>query len=561
MRKLWYMFILFVIFNLPMHSITVFSATNEKAMFPMQYMNISQGVNESYSHQGRLAIDLCGRDRGIDAFYAPFTGTIKKIYGADNVVWLESNAPVEFADGTVDYMTIMCMHDNDISDLYVGKVIRQGEQFLSEGTAGSATGNHIHLECGRGRFSGSGWYENSYGKWCINNGINPWQALYISDSTIIYNDYGYGWKKASSDSTPPSNPKLMIYTNSVAAGEPILFEYSVENATNMYIAIDVNGVREHFIEVWGDHYNGTFTKPGRYEAYLYATNTYGNSGLSNCDIFYVYNTPPSNAKITLNKALYPAGTDITFQFDAENADEYQIAIYQGKIFEGTRVYASDKMRDNAFVFNTDSRGEYYAYVSAYNSFGYSDSWPVAFEVYNTSPHSCWITANRTKISKGESITFRCGAEIAEKYTIGINKEGVRIFTDDIRETFTKTFTDAGHYTAYVTASNYFGLQDSGKIEFTVYEDTEIILTSKVSGTEQYCIDTEILNLEQSAVYVAGIYDENESLLNMKKVELHAGDRNCSVLFKKYKNAAYIKTFLWDTLHNMQPLTETEIVHL
>ena len=102
------------------------ASATENAMFPMEYLNISQGVNNSISHQERLAIDIRGKDTGIDAFPAPFTGTVKKTYGSDHVVWFESNEPVRFADGSIDYMTIMCMRDNDISDLWVGKVIAQG---------------------------------------------------------------------------------------------------------------------------------------------------------------------------------------------------------------------------------------------------------------------------------------------------------------------------------------------------------------------------------------------------------------------------------------------------
>ncbi|MDR1409095.1 MAG: hypothetical protein LBJ12_02240 [Oscillospiraceae bacterium] len=101
------------------------SAATQKAIFPMQYLNISQGVNGQYSHQGDCAIDITGKDTGIDNFFAPFTGTIKRIYGDYNTVWFQSNEPVQYANGTIDYMTIMVIHDNNISDLWVGKVVQQ----------------------------------------------------------------------------------------------------------------------------------------------------------------------------------------------------------------------------------------------------------------------------------------------------------------------------------------------------------------------------------------------------------------------------------------------------
>ncbi len=183
----------------------------ETALFPMQYLNISQGVNGSYSHQGCNALDLAGKDSGIDNAYSPFTGTIKRIYVdsyGGNCVWLQSNNKVYYADGTLDYMTILFIHDNDISDLYVGKVIRQGEIFFQEGTSGWATGNHIHMECGKGTFSGKGWYENSQGVWMINNSYLPYNALYLSDDTVVLDGYGYNWRRTSSPIPDP-----IIYTD------------------------------------------------------------------------------------------------------------------------------------------------------------------------------------------------------------------------------------------------------------------------------------------------------------------------------------------------------------
>ena len=91
-------------------------------------------------------------------------------------------------------MTMMFVHDNDISNLYVGKVISQGEVFFQEGTSGWATGNHVHLECGKGQFDGSGWHANAYGVWMINNSILPYNALYLSNTTVRLSDYSYNWR-------------------------------------------------------------------------------------------------------------------------------------------------------------------------------------------------------------------------------------------------------------------------------------------------------------------------------------------------------------------------------
>lgn len=158
----------------------------------MQYLNITQGVGEG-THVDSNAIDSAGLNGGIENVYAPYDGVIKKIYGT--TVWLESLEPVEWADGSVDFATSMYVHDNSVADLFVGKVIRQGEAFYQEGTAGQATGNHCHMEIGRGKFTGSGWYLNSGGYWTLNNTEQPWKAFFLN-GTIVINGYGYPWKEA-----------------------------------------------------------------------------------------------------------------------------------------------------------------------------------------------------------------------------------------------------------------------------------------------------------------------------------------------------------------------------
>lgn len=167
----------------------------EKPLYPSPYMRITQGYMMG-THADSYAIDDAGSDSGIDFIVAPFTGIIRKIYSSDaNEVWLESSEPVIYPDGTVDYMTMMFAHDNDVSNLFVGKVINRGERFYEEGTKGNASGNHVHMECGRGKFTGSGWHLNSAGYWSINNGKNPTECLWIDDSITILNSYGYTFKE------------------------------------------------------------------------------------------------------------------------------------------------------------------------------------------------------------------------------------------------------------------------------------------------------------------------------------------------------------------------------
>ncbi len=182
----------------------------EKPLYPSKYMRITQGFNIG-SHIDSYAIDEAGIDGNISTLYAPFTGIIKKIYTTDaNEVWLESVDPVEYPDGTIDYMTIMLAHSNDVSDLFVGKRIERNTPFYKEGTKGQATGNHVHIECGRGKFTGTGWFKNSNGNYSINNGKRPDECLWIDDSINILNAAGYQFKKINEISPLPIDPPSPI---------------------------------------------------------------------------------------------------------------------------------------------------------------------------------------------------------------------------------------------------------------------------------------------------------------------------------------------------------------
>ena len=178
----------------------------EKPIFPSKYMRITQGYNEG-THKDSYAIDNADIDGGISPIYAPFTGIIKKIYPNDaNEVWLESIDKVEYPDGTIDYMTIMFAHSNNVDNLFVGKRINKNDSFYNEGTKGNVTGNHCHFECAKGKFEGNGWHKNNYGYWSINNGKRPEECLWIDDSINILDSYGYNFKKISTNNVDKEFP-------------------------------------------------------------------------------------------------------------------------------------------------------------------------------------------------------------------------------------------------------------------------------------------------------------------------------------------------------------------
>lgn len=168
-------------------------ANAELAMFPMNVVQITQGMYGSFSHKGSAAIDIVGQKN----LTCPVTAKVVKISKSSNTVTLESVNKVLLANGKLDYITMSFTHDNNISDLWVGKVIKQGAVFYQIGTKGYATGPHCHLEVGIGKYSANKQVKNKYGVWKLKSQIEPDDVFFIKDNTKIKNAKNCKFTKVS----------------------------------------------------------------------------------------------------------------------------------------------------------------------------------------------------------------------------------------------------------------------------------------------------------------------------------------------------------------------------
>lgn len=109
-------------------------------------------------------------------------------------MWQSVN-PVHFADGSIDYLGLIVYHDNDIQNgtySTIGTIKRQGEVFNKTGTGGNVTGDHLHLETGKGQVNLS-----QYKYHFLDNTdckrIVPDNALFVND-TYVTPKAQYDWK-------------------------------------------------------------------------------------------------------------------------------------------------------------------------------------------------------------------------------------------------------------------------------------------------------------------------------------------------------------------------------
>lgn len=156
----------------------------EPLMCPFKRMKVTQYDGEEFSHKGSDAWDITSGTAGVkDAYFAPVNMTCKAISKPYAFTWWETDEKVEFADGTVDYATIMFGHDDSIN-AKIGMKITKGTQVGNMGTGGNASGVHCHIEVAKGKYKGT-WYPNNYGVYCLYNSIKFYDAFFMDDVKLI----------------------------------------------------------------------------------------------------------------------------------------------------------------------------------------------------------------------------------------------------------------------------------------------------------------------------------------------------------------------------------------
>ena len=173
------------------------AADNQKAMWVFKenlyITNNADGHAYQESAPYRRPFDAVAYSTNITAI-APFDCKVVKIdtsWNAGNAVGIESLAPVELANGDVEYITLVLCHDNDVSDLYVGQTLSQGEGFYQQGTYGQVTGAHIHMEVAKGQYSTSGLSSIFSFVRAQNRVMDPDDVFFLYSETNLVRTGGY----------------------------------------------------------------------------------------------------------------------------------------------------------------------------------------------------------------------------------------------------------------------------------------------------------------------------------------------------------------------------------
>lgn len=215
-------------------------------LIPMEYFRCLQGDFEG--NHPSYACDMSGKDTGRDLAYAPCDVVCVATNPNDgNTVWWQSQNKVRFADGTIDYLTMMIIHDNNLDGIYVGAKYSQGQQIAQEGTAGMANGNHLHIEVAKGKFT-TKYAKNAKGFYLPNS--TAIETVCFADGTTFVTSSNWNWKytrdvPATSASTSTSSGTLKgsaIYKWTVDPGDTLSYIASEMGQTVDAVA-KYNGIK------------------------------------------------------------------------------------------------------------------------------------------------------------------------------------------------------------------------------------------------------------------------------------------------------------------------------
>ena len=110
---------------------------------------------------------------------------------------------------------------------------------------------------------------------------------------------------------------------------------------------------------------------------------------------------------------------------------------------------------------------YYKFYAVINGVEHQSTLSSFTTTGQAKPTFASISISKNQILVGEKVTFTFSSNNSPSYTIGIDKGTTRIDTNICTSGYTRSFSEPGSYSAYVTASNSAGLIDSARVYFTV----------------------------------------------------------------------------------------------
>lgn len=177
--------------------------------------------------------------------------------------------------------------------------------------------------------------------------------------------------------------------------------------------------------------------------------------------------PPTNVYLDKNQYWYDIQDTITLYPHADGATYYWLSVYKGdNHIVDTCIYG-----EYSFSASQWGYGDYYAWITAGNSVGGTDSEGISFSVVEAPKYSN-INSSKPIYDIDDTVSITVDSVCAKGQCIGIDKEGVgRVVTESCDSTFTISASKLGigSYSAYFTIWNGSGSVDTKRIIFNISE--------------------------------------------------------------------------------------------
>lgn len=182
---------------------TLSSEGYQVCLFPLETLNITQWSSpDSYSHCCGHPFDNAISGQTRVPVYAPFDCYLVYSDNVGNTRAYCSNDKVWTPQG-LSYVTVSFTHDPNPP---TATRYKQGELIYHTGTAGYATGDHVHIDQTFTRNAGlvNYGYRCRYGNVCyaLSGSTLPTNVFYLNDTNIV-NGYGQDWKIFQGGEQPP----------------------------------------------------------------------------------------------------------------------------------------------------------------------------------------------------------------------------------------------------------------------------------------------------------------------------------------------------------------------
>ena len=132
---------------------------------------------------------------------------------------------------------------------------------------------------------------------------------------------------------------------------------------------------------------------------------------------------------------------------------------------------------------------------------------------NVTPPTAILSINKSDYAKNEDVTFTFGGEnVSNVFTLGIYKDNNRIDTVNVNgSTYTRSFSEVGNYSAYMTSYNDAGYADSNWVNWSVLGKPEAKLSVDKSKCDTNTNVTFTFNGGNNDVFTFGIYRNGERI--------------------------------------------------